>query len=198
MAEEQAAITAARKEADHNPKPWKINDKWEYKILSFVVNGEAWDNRERMYSLLHHYHSSSVHTKSHMMGNSLADRILVDDRVTKKLAESTWTTTALHHGLQYGTQGPLSHPRWVKIFAHACCMHVARMHDVLHVLMHAPIRLFVFFIPCWRQKVCMSTTLAWKESHNSIYWKSQITIVPSPGTCWRTSIGAKQNARYCH
>ncbi|CAM9407191.1 unnamed protein product, partial [Hapterophycus canaliculatus] len=111
VAEQQAAIAAAKRGADYNPTPWKMNDKWECKILSFVVNGQAWQNRERMYSLLHHYHSTSVHTKTHIMGNSLVDRILADDRVTEKLAESTWTTTALHHGLLNGTMGPLTHPR---------------------------------------------------------------------------------------
>ncbi|CAM9618699.1 unnamed protein product [Ectocarpus sp. 6 AP-2014] len=111
--EKQAAVAAAKKQADYNPEPWKNNGVWENKIVSFVVNGEAWHSRERMYGLLHHYHSGSAHTKCHMMGNSLADRILVDDRVTEKLSESTWTTTALHHGLQYGTQGPLTHPRHV-------------------------------------------------------------------------------------
>lgn len=116
-AEKQAAVAAARKQADHNPEPWKNNGVWENKIVSFVVNGEAWHSRERMYGLLHHYHSGSAHTKSHMMGNSLADRILVDDRVAEKLSESTWTTTALHHGLQYGTQGPLTHPRQALIHA---------------------------------------------------------------------------------
>ena len=85
---------------------------WDNQIVSFVVNGESWHNRERMYGFLHHYSAGSAHTKSHMMGNSLADRILLDSRVTEVLSESTWSTTALHHGLQYGTQGPLTHPRF--------------------------------------------------------------------------------------
>lgn len=110
-AEEQAAADAAKKEAYHNPEPWKNNGVWENKIVSFGVNGEAWHNRERMYGFLHHYQTGSTHTKCHLMGNSLADRILVDSRVTEKLSESTWTTTALHYGLQYGEQGPWTHAR---------------------------------------------------------------------------------------
>ncbi len=110
-AEEQAAIAAAKEEADYNPQPWRNNNVWDNQIVSFTVNGEPWHNRERIYAFLHHYSSGSAHTKCHMMGNSLSDRILTDSRVTKKLSESRWTTTALHHGLQYGTQGPLTHPR---------------------------------------------------------------------------------------
>eukprot|EP00903_Cladosiphon_okamuranus_P011794 g11084.t1 len=106
-----AAEAAAKKEADYNPEPWKNNGVWDNQITSFVVNGESWHNRERMYGFLHHYAAGSAHTKSHMMGNALVDRILADSRITEKLSESTWTTTALHYGLQYGTQGPLTHPR---------------------------------------------------------------------------------------
>lgn len=86
---------------------------WEAKVLSFVVNGKPFYEPENMFALLFHYHSAGTHTKSHMMGNALCDRILLDDRVRDKLAESTWTTTALHYGLIYGTQGPMNFPRWV-------------------------------------------------------------------------------------
>lgn len=110
-AQQQAADEAARKKAYHNPQPWRNNGVWENKIVSFVVNGEAYHNRERMYGFLHHYLTGGAHTKCHMMGNSLADRILEDSRVTEKLSESLWTTTALHYGLQYGDTGPLTHPR---------------------------------------------------------------------------------------
>lgn len=112
-AEQEAADNAAREEAYRNPEPWKNNGVWENKVLSFVVNGEAWDNRERMYGFLHQYQTGSTHTKCHTMGNSLTDRINNDSRVAEKLSESTWTTTALHHGLLYGEQGPLTHPRYV-------------------------------------------------------------------------------------
>lgn len=110
-AEQQAADEAAKKEAYQNREPWKNNGVWENKIVSFVVNGEAWHNRERMYGFLFNYQLGSAHTKCHVMGNSFADRILADSRVKEKLSESTWTTTALHHGLLYGEQGPLTHPR---------------------------------------------------------------------------------------
>lgn len=80
-------------------------------IHSFVVNGKPVQEREKMCALLHHYHTAGTHTKSHVMGNALADRILLDDRVRDKLSESTWTTTALHYGLVYGSHGPMSDPR---------------------------------------------------------------------------------------
>lgn len=94
----------------------KVNENspegpWECKLVSFVVNGKPFYERENMYALLFHYHTAGTHTKSHMMGGSLADRILLDDRVTEKLSESTWTTTALHYGLVYGSKGPMTHPR---------------------------------------------------------------------------------------
>ncbi|CAM9249550.1 unnamed protein product [Ascophyllum nodosum] len=84
--------------------------KWTNRILSFVVNGQTIQEREKMFAFLHHYQTTSSHTKCHLMGNSLADRILLDDRVRDKLSESTWTTTALHYGLLYGTKGPLTYP----------------------------------------------------------------------------------------
>lgn len=81
-----------------------------------MLNNKPIYELERMCGLLFHYHSASTHTKSHVMGNALADRILLDDRVRDKLSESTWTTTALHYGLVYGSMGPMSDPRHV----HAC------------------------------------------------------------------------------
>ncbi|CAN0568258.1 unnamed protein product, partial [Laminaria digitata] len=85
--------------------------KWDSKIHSFEVNGVNFYEREKMYALLFQYHTAGTHTKSHTMGNGLADRILLDDRVRDKLSESTWTTTALHYGLLYGKSGPMSDPR---------------------------------------------------------------------------------------
>lgn len=87
------------------------NGKWQNKILSFVINGKNIYEREKMFALLFQYHTAGTHTKSHVMGNALADRILLDDRVRDKLSESTWTTTALHYGLVYGTTGPMSDAR---------------------------------------------------------------------------------------
>lgn len=84
---------------------------WTNTITSFVLNGNNVYEREKMYALLFLYQTTSAHTKSHVMGNALADRILLDDRVRDKLSESTWTTTALHYGLLYGTSGPATDPR---------------------------------------------------------------------------------------
>lgn len=85
---------------------------WQNSILSFVANGKSVNERESIFAFLHHYHTCGTHTKSHIMGNSLADRILVDDRVRDKLSESTWSTTALHYGIVYGTRGPMTDPRY--------------------------------------------------------------------------------------
>lgn len=85
--------------------------KWTNQITMFVMNGENIVEREKMCAILHHYHTASTHAKSHTMGNSLSDRILQDDRIKKVLSESTWTTTQLHYGLQYGSMGPMTHPR---------------------------------------------------------------------------------------
>lgn len=88
--------------------------KWTSHIVSFVVNGKTIHEREQMLTFLHQYYVSCTHTKSHVMGNGLTDRILSDDRITDMLMESTWSTTALHYGLLNGTQGPLTYPRCQK------------------------------------------------------------------------------------
>ena len=88
--------------------------KWTNHIVSFVVNGKAIYEREQMFRFLHQYYVSCTHTKSHVMGNGLTYRILSDERITDTLAESTWSTTALHYGLLNGTQGPLTYPRCQK------------------------------------------------------------------------------------
>lgn len=98
--------------------------EWTKQVTSFVVNGKNVYEREKMYAVLHHYHTAGTHTKSHVMGNALADRILLDDRVRDKLSESTWTTTALHYGLVYGESGPMTHARYVNsrlTVGFACC-----------------------------------------------------------------------------
>lgn len=80
------------------------------------MNNKPMYEREKIFAFLFHYHSCGTHVKSHVMGNALCDRILLDDRVREKLSESTWTTTALHYGLVYGTFGPMTEPRCI----HAC------------------------------------------------------------------------------
>lgn len=88
--------------ADNPSAPWTST------IHSFRVNGEEIKEPERRYAFLHFYLVSSAHTKSHTFGEGLVERILADDHLWETLAESTWTTTALHYGLLHGTMGPVT------------------------------------------------------------------------------------------
>lgn len=81
---------------------------WTSTIHSFMINNELVAEPHRMYSFLHFYLVSSAHTKSHIFGEALVERILSDDSLREKLAESTWTTAALHFGLLHGSLGPVT------------------------------------------------------------------------------------------
>lgn len=96
--------------------------KWENKIQSFVVNGEELTDPESQFSFVHTYWTGGTHGKCHVLGNALAERIASDDALKTKLYESTWTTRWLHHGLLYGTLGPLTTRRWIQ-----------RMHTTLSI-----------------------------------------------------------------
>lgn len=85
---------------------------WIAKIHSFIINGLDVTDQERRYSFLHHYLVGCIHTKSHVFGDALVDRILSDETLRDKLAESTWTTKALHYGLLYGSLGPIVPERY--------------------------------------------------------------------------------------
>ena len=86
--------------------------KWVVKMKSFLVNGEPVTDPESQISFLHLYWTTGAHTKCHVFGNALVERILSDDSLKTKLMESTWTTTWLHHGLLHGTLGPLTFVRY--------------------------------------------------------------------------------------
>lgn len=81
---------------------------WTSRINSFMINDEHVTEPQRMYSFLHFYLVSSAHTKSHIFGEALVERILSDDSLREKLSESTWTTAALHFGLLHGSLGPVT------------------------------------------------------------------------------------------
>lgn len=100
------SMTYTKTRANDNPKA-----TWTSKIKSFVVNDEAITEPERRYAFLHFYLVSSAHPKSHTFGEALVERILTDDSIKETLAESTWTTTALHYGLLHGSLGPITTPR---------------------------------------------------------------------------------------
>lgn len=85
---------------------------WIAKIHSFTINGMDVTDQERRYSFLHHYLVGCIHTKSHVFGDALVDRILSDENLRDKLSESTWTTKALHYGLLYGSLGPIVPERY--------------------------------------------------------------------------------------
>ena len=85
--------------------------KWEVHIKSFVVNGKEVSDAPSQMSFLHTYWTTSAHTKCHVFGNSLVQRIYSDERLKDKLMESTWTTTWLHTMLIHGTHGPATFAR---------------------------------------------------------------------------------------
>lgn len=90
----------------------KQQSSWTVTITSFLVNGKPVLGAESRMSFLHLYCSTSAHTKCHVLGNALVERIVSDDRLKSKLSESTWTTTWLHHGLLHGSLGPLTSVRY--------------------------------------------------------------------------------------
>lgn len=85
---------------------------WTATIHSFKINEESINEPERRYAFLHHYYTAGIHTKSHVFGEALVDRILSDSTLRETLYESTWTTKALHFGLVNGSLGPLRTIRW--------------------------------------------------------------------------------------
>lgn len=85
---------------------------WVTTIHAFIVNDQAIKESERRYSFLAFYLAASAHTKSHVFGEALAERILADASLREILWESTWTTTALHYGLLHGSMSPLTSERW--------------------------------------------------------------------------------------
>lgn len=99
--------------------------RWAVKIKSFLVNGKPVTDPESQVSFLHLYWTTAAHTKCHAFGNALVERILSDDDLKAMLMESTWTTAWLHHGLLYGTLGPLTSIRYSRERAiqrvTACC-----------------------------------------------------------------------------
>ena len=82
--------------------------EWQVHISSFVVNGKEIADAASQMSFLHAYWTTSAHTKCHVFGNSLVQRIYSDELLKDKLMESTWTTTWLHSTLLHGTCGPMT------------------------------------------------------------------------------------------
>lgn len=101
--------SSGRTRAEPGPEKWAIH------INSFLVNGKPVTDPASQMSFLHLYSTMGTHSKCHVYGNTLVQRINKDEVLKAKLMESTWNTVWLHRGLLRGGVGPLTAVRFVGI-----------------------------------------------------------------------------------